>query len=162
LIWRLRNRLIVAYLFIAVVPILLILIMAAITSYAVIGQMAVYLVNSELNRRAASLMGPADALARTGRANRQEVLNYFARILRSRSPDFEVLVRDSGDLRVPENAALEPPPPEWKDVNGLVLRNGHIFAWAHVLANNAEVTILAPVTHDLLRSLVPGLGEVNF
>src|SRR5215470_9908872 len=36
LIWRLRNRLIVAYLFIAVVPILLILIMAAITSYAVI------------------------------------------------------------------------------------------------------------------------------
>ena len=42
LIWRLRNRLIVAYLFIAVVPIVLILALMLVTSYALIGQMAVY------------------------------------------------------------------------------------------------------------------------
>ena len=45
LIWRLRNRLIVAYLFIAVVPIVLILALMLVTSYAVVGQVAVYLVN---------------------------------------------------------------------------------------------------------------------
>src|SRR5262245_32735979 len=48
-IWRLRNRLIAAYLFIAVVPIVLIMSLAALTANAVIGQMAVYLVNTELN-----------------------------------------------------------------------------------------------------------------
>jgi len=47
-IWRLRNRLIVAYLFIAVVPIILIVALVEIAGYAVIGQMAVYLVNTEL------------------------------------------------------------------------------------------------------------------
>src|SRR5581483_7993773 len=46
-IWRLRNRLIVAYLFIAVVPIILILALAAIAIYMVTGQVAVYLASSE-------------------------------------------------------------------------------------------------------------------
>ena len=47
-IWRLRNRLIAAYLFIAVVPIVLILSLVVIAGWAVIGQMAVYLINTEL------------------------------------------------------------------------------------------------------------------
>ena len=50
LIWRLRNRLIVAYLFIAVVPIVLVLALLATTAYVVVGQMAVYLVNTELQQ----------------------------------------------------------------------------------------------------------------
>src|SRR4051794_34939855 len=50
-IWRLRNRLIAAYLFIAVVPIVLILTLVVIAGWAVIGQMAVYLVNTELGHR---------------------------------------------------------------------------------------------------------------
>ena len=54
-IWRLRNRLIVAYLFIAVVPVVLILVLMLVTSYAVIGQMAVYLVNRELENRMRTL-----------------------------------------------------------------------------------------------------------
>src|SRR5262249_33153255 len=39
-IWRLRNRLIAAYLFIAVVPIVLILALAVIGGWVIIGQMA--------------------------------------------------------------------------------------------------------------------------
>lgn len=54
-IWRLRNRLIVAYLFIAVVPVVLILALVAGASYAVIGQTAVYLVNTELINRMRTL-----------------------------------------------------------------------------------------------------------
>src|SRR5690242_13124630 len=50
-IWRLRNRLMVAYVFIAVVPVVLILTLVAIAGWAVIGQMAVYLVNTELSHR---------------------------------------------------------------------------------------------------------------
>src|ERR1035441_538924 len=51
LIWRLRNRLIVAYLFIAVVPIVLILALMLVTSYALVGQMAVYMVQKDLTNR---------------------------------------------------------------------------------------------------------------
>ena len=51
LIWRLRNRLIVAYLFIAFVPIVLIVILVAIGGYMLAGQTSVYLVSSELDRR---------------------------------------------------------------------------------------------------------------
>src|SRR5579859_1606985 len=43
-IWRLRNRLMVTYLFIAVVPIVLILALAAVGTWIVAGQMAIYLV----------------------------------------------------------------------------------------------------------------------
>src|SRR5438270_4822690 len=64
IIWRLRNRLIVAYLFIAVVPIVLMLLLMIGTSYAVVGQMAVYLVNTELNSRLRALMFPAEAMSR--------------------------------------------------------------------------------------------------
>jgi len=44
-IWRLRNRLLVSYLFIAVVPLILVLMLVVIAGYVVIGQMAVYVVN---------------------------------------------------------------------------------------------------------------------
>src|ERR1043165_5288316 len=51
MIWRLRNRLIVAYLFIAVVPVVLMLALLLGTSYAVVGQTAVYLVVTSLKNR---------------------------------------------------------------------------------------------------------------
>src|SRR5689334_21500589 len=47
-IWRLRNRLITTYVFIAVVPIVLILTLVTLAGWAILGQMAVYLVNTEL------------------------------------------------------------------------------------------------------------------
>ena len=46
LIWRLRNRLIVAYLFIAVVPIVLILTLAYAAGYVLVGQVAAYFVRT--------------------------------------------------------------------------------------------------------------------
>src|SRR5579859_826446 len=48
-IWRLRNRLLAAYLFMAVVPILLIATLAIVGTQAVARQLAVYLVTSELD-----------------------------------------------------------------------------------------------------------------
>src|SRR5581483_3053205 len=59
-IWRLRNRLIVAYAFIAVVPILLIIVLVASATYMITGQTAVYLITSELDRRNALLAAAAD------------------------------------------------------------------------------------------------------
>ncbi len=48
-IWRLRNRLIVTYVLIAVVPILLIFTLAGLGSYMLASQVAVYLARSSLD-----------------------------------------------------------------------------------------------------------------
>lgn len=49
--WSLRNRLIVTYVFIGVVPLLLIFAMVASGLYLVMGQMATHLVSSEVRSR---------------------------------------------------------------------------------------------------------------
>lgn len=85
-IWLLRNRLIVAYLMIAVVPIVLGLVLVSIASWAVIGQMAVYLVNSELERRISFLTGPVEGLLRLPGANPQTAAAQFAPLIQRRFP----------------------------------------------------------------------------
>jgi sigma-B regulation protein RsbU (phosphoserine phosphatase) len=56
--WRLRNRLIVSYLFVAVVPLVLATMLIAIAGYVLVGQVAIYAVSLELQRRVAELPDP--------------------------------------------------------------------------------------------------------
>src|SRR3954451_9001965 len=63
-IWRLRNRLIVAYLFIAVVPIVLIFAVLGGRGYWVVGQTAVPLVYTERKNPLGVLGSPADTIVR--------------------------------------------------------------------------------------------------
>lgn len=160
ILWRLRNRLIVAYLFIAVVPILLIGILVAASGYVLVGQIALYLVYSELDRRTEALNAPAQFLAETPPLKRQAAVEEVAPYLRERFPDVEILIRDGGLYRHPATATSNPPPPGWKDTNGLVLRDGWPCSWAHVTKGGTEATIIAPLTNDLLGALAPDIGEV--
>jgi len=57
-IWRLRSRLIISYLFIAVVPLLLIMALVGLAGYVIVGQVAIYVVRGELERRVAELPDP--------------------------------------------------------------------------------------------------------
>lgn len=54
-LWRLRNRLIVTYVFIGVIPAVLLLAMAGITLYGLAGQFAVFVVTSEIHSQLRSL-----------------------------------------------------------------------------------------------------------
>jgi len=54
-LWRLRNRLIVSYMFIAVVPITLLMLLVVNAGRVLMGQVAVYLVTTELERRMAGV-----------------------------------------------------------------------------------------------------------
>ena len=83
-------------------------------------------------------------------------------------PDARLLVTGKDQLRFPADAQIEQPPAGWgPEDSGLVtkLENGeqHLYSWAHVRGSNGnEVTILAPITHDVLAGLIPGLGDINF
>jgi sigma-B regulation protein RsbU (phosphoserine phosphatase) len=55
MLWRLRNRLIVTYMFIGVIPAVLLVSMAAITLYGLAGQFAVFVLTSEIRSQLRSL-----------------------------------------------------------------------------------------------------------
>jgi len=160
LIWRLRNRLIVAYLFIAFVPIVLIVILVAIGGYMLAGQTSVYLVSSELDRRLDALNGVAGMLAGTPAAKQQNAIREVAPYIRNRFPTVELLIRSQEIYRYPETSALAPPPAGWKDASGLITKDGQLCSWAHVSQGNTAVTLVAPLTPRLLADLMPGIGEV--
>ena len=63
LLWRLRNRLIVTYMFIGVIPVVLLVAMAFITIYLFAGQFANFVVTSELDSRLRSLQSANAAIA---------------------------------------------------------------------------------------------------
>ncbi|HEY3973781.1 MAG TPA: SpoIIE family protein phosphatase [Candidatus Sulfotelmatobacter sp.] len=55
ILWRLRNRLIVTYVFIGVIPAVLLVTMAIVSLYGLAGQFAVFVVTSEINSQLRSL-----------------------------------------------------------------------------------------------------------
>ncbi len=177
-IWRLRNRLIAAYLFIAVVPIVLILTLVGLAGYAVLGQMAVYLVNTELRHRQDVLARQAEALARVPAVEPSRALGRAEMTLRHAWPDFQLVITSPDrTLRFPPDNTLEQPPADWdralsdgavqaRSVHGLILRREggepRLYAWAHARHEREKVTVLAPLGHDFLSGLITGLGDVNF
>jgi sigma-B regulation protein RsbU (phosphoserine phosphatase) len=166
LIWRLRNRLIVAYLFIAVVPIVLLLALLLVTSYAVVGQMAVYMVQRDLDNRIGTLMFRAEAMTRAPAGDPEVALRRALTGLQRSFPVFEMLSTGEQQFHYPPDSKLESPPEPWKNASGLVTKKDaggdHLFAWAHAEQGGNEVTILAPITPELLAGLVPGIGDITF
>ena len=160
-IWSLRHRLYVAYLFIAVVPVTLILGLAATGGYLLTGQLATYLVSAELERRTEALHNTARFLTRLEPENRPEWVRRSGPLLRERFPGLQILVRDNSEWRYPDDASISPPRAGWGDIHGIVLKDGLAYAWAHVRGSNAEVTALVPLTRGLLSGLVPDFGQMN-
>jgi phosphoserine phosphatase RsbU/P len=62
-LWRLRNRLIVAYVFMAVVPVVLLLTMATLSAYLLELQIGAYLLRNDLHDRITIIAADADAIA---------------------------------------------------------------------------------------------------
>lgn len=160
-LWRLRSRLVAAYLLIAVVPIALILLLASIAAYVITGQMAVYLVNKELSRRVTFLTGPADGLLRLSSANTAAIATFFGPMIESRFPTFEMLLSGKNEVRYPPQSNLEPPPAVWRTGNGLIQRNKRLYAWVHAVSDRNQLTLIAPISHELLSELISTLGDVD-
>lgn len=161
ILWRLRNRLYVAYLFIAVVPVALILILVGASFYLLASQVGVYLVTSELERRTTSLQRLAEALSKEDRTSRAASILELAPYVRDRFPNIEILIHDaSGVQRFPTGSMLNAPPEGFGNTGGLILYRDKLSAWGHS-AGQVEVTALMPLTAEFLAQLVPGLGAVE-
>lgn len=162
-IWRLRNRLIVTYLFIAVVPVILIMTLSCLGLFALTSQVAVYLVTSELDRRIGALQSACDSMQRTEREIRPEVMRRMAELAyKDRFPGVEMILRNrSGVARYPASGGMTPPD-GWKQSSGVVLKDGKFLAWSHIKLDEGDFTAIAPLSNKVLDNLVPNLGIVHF
>ena len=160
-LWRLRNRLIIAYLFIAVVPVVLILALAGLSIRGITGQMASYIINAELERRNGMLRHAANSLVRAPAPERPELVKRLGPFLSRTFPNVEVLVHGDVQGRYPASNALAAPPEGWENAGGVVVREGRIYCWAHAVSGAARATIIAPITHEFLAGLAPGLGSIS-
>ncbi len=151
LIWRLRNRLAVAYLFIAVIPIALILLLSRQSAIFLGEQVAAYLVQSELDHQAGQLRGVARLLALSDKAERPERARVMRAALDPRFPGIDASIND----------VYHDPVAGWGDAAGVMVRDRKLFLWAHAVEGTLCVTVQSPVTRRWLAELVSGLGPVS-
>ena len=158
-IWSLRNRLLVTYLFIAVIPVLLIATLALLAGWGLASQVSVYLATSELDRRINSLRFVNEQLTKEPVSVWKPTMqgmgeNFFSK----QFPGIRFVARKGNTIvRWPDDSAAEQPPDGWKDSNGIVSIGGHPFLWAHSVRDDAHITVYAPLTHRFLSQMVPGI-----
>jgi phosphoserine phosphatase RsbU/P len=163
LTWRLRNRLMVAYVFIAVLPILLILTLAVLGGYMLAGQAAVYLVRSELDRRVASLESSIQVLGATGDDSADTVLERTGAVYEKRFPGIVFVVEEKGKIRRwPEDAVISAPEHLPVNSSGVAALDGRFYAWHYAAKNGAKYLVVAPLSRQFLSGMMPGLGDVYF
>ncbi|MGD0130545.1 MAG: SpoIIE family protein phosphatase [Bryobacteraceae bacterium] len=158
LTWRLRNRLIVAYLFIAVLPILLILLLVGLGGYMLAGQAAAYVVRSELDRRLILLQAVAEDL----KASR-ETIQRMAETQGQRFPGLILWAAQNGTSRKwPPEADVNLPAGLPVKASGVAERNGRYYAWADDIAGDQQTLVVMPLSRRFLSGLAPGLGDFYF
>jgi len=160
-IWRLRNRLIATYVFIGMVPIVLILALAGIGTYILVGQVAAYLVSAELDRRAASLQDPVRILSQARDADREGMAQAMGNFLGQRMPGLQVLVVSDKNTHYPHESTLEAPAEVAGDYTGCI-RKGKLFYFASI-SHRGDTTVIAavPITPPVLAQMVPGIGALT-
>lgn len=161
--WRLRNRLLVTYTFIAVVPVALIAGLVALGGYSLLSQLAIYLVTSELDRRIETLSLAARSIAEIRPERRAELTPRLLDLPKGESPSgVALLLREQGRLfRFPSDAALTAPPAGWRTTRGVMIREGRAYLWSYTKTEAGDLTVTVPITRSFLAGLVPDLGLVD-
>ncbi len=172
LLWSLRNRLIVAYLFIAVVPVVLLLTMASLGLYLIYMQFGAHILRDDVQERIAALQGASRAIksAVVQEASRGKTSDPFTLLIR---PDVvAVIAGESGDLpglRVEAertNHLLE----KWGEGNrrrfaGMVEINDELWLRCTTLVDlpkmSFPLSLSVPVTSEMLDDLNSELGPIN-
>ena len=156
LLWRLRNRLIVTYLFIGGVPVVLVIAMAAISAYFFLGQFATYLTVSEIR-------GQLQELQAANAASAQQISKKSSVITSPQELNVDDTVFPGRVIRIlPESSR-----PAWltNGFNGLVQDNGTIYLRAANIIGNGprQLTVISsvPLNQQLLSKIAADHGPIT-
>jgi sigma-B regulation protein RsbU (phosphoserine phosphatase) len=155
-VWRLRHRLIVTYLFIAVAPVVLLVAIAMATGYSLLLQVGMNAVTTELEHRETELGSVAQAIATS---HSLAMLDPF---FTSRYPGLSAVLRENGhETRLPTQAEVPPPVLGFQSTHGIVHRAGNFFLWSYRKFDSGDVTLTVPLSPALLNQLAPEFGTVT-
>jgi sigma-B regulation protein RsbU (phosphoserine phosphatase) len=163
-IWKLRNRLLLSYVFIAVVPVLLLSVLGVFGAWALAGQVAVYMVTQEHQQNLESLKAAGAAILGAPADNRRTEAPRPLSFLATRFPGIQVYATDGSAviLRHPADTPLKHPEGERQEILSTVMKDGRLYSGVHLRgAGGREVSLLVPITRRYLQELIPNLGEIT-
>ena len=171
LLWGLRNRLIVAYIFIAVVPVVLLLAMVTLSAYLLYFQLGAHLLQDDLSERVSEVSHIAETLDEAIESNATKGFTVNSRALLER-PGIAAMLTAAGkrlpglEVHLPESAAAiganaRPVP----GFTGLAQSAGDLWIEAVVASrppsHEGELYVRVPVTAALLGAIAPDLGPIQ-
>jgi len=167
LMWRLRNRLVVTYVFIGVIPIVLLISMGLLAGYLFAGQFATYIALADLDTELQHLTAANNALAAQFRTLNQagKLTPQLAAEISSASDEafnkrtVTVLEGDRGFVIEPDGRTAEVrgtlPETVKNDLSSFVMDEGrlHLRTVKHVDAGARHMTVISnvPMTSELLQ-----------
>ncbi|HTQ84815.1 MAG TPA: SpoIIE family protein phosphatase [Candidatus Solibacter sp.] len=180
-LWSLRNRLLVAYLFIAVVPIILLLCLGAIAASILYAQLGSYVLSQEVNHTLArmealadtalssSAVGRADWQPPAASANSAEKSAALSGVVSTATQDaLKALAIPGLEIQPGEGSELLPQPrgSEHRHFMGLVQRGDRVWlrtvSVRTVAGQDRVLAVSALVTPELLDSFSLELGRIRW
>jgi sigma-B regulation protein RsbU (phosphoserine phosphatase) len=176
IMWRLRHRLVVTYLFIGVIPVVLLLLMAGVGCFLFAGQFATYVAISNLQSELQHLEAENDALAaqlgtlaRSGKPD-QQIAGKLSAVSGEHFPGRTVTVwhGDEGFTLSARGTLIEAHPVRVPDAvkgdfSGFVLDRDilHLRAVKRFAVDGLQRTVISdlPITPELLQSATAQLGS---
>ena len=175
-LWRLRNRLIVTYVFIGVIPVVMLLVLALLSFYLFAGQFATFVVTTALDSELKSLDAANSAIAHElavkmqAGANPETTAVEGLRRTKKAWADRHVHAWRNGKIVLSSTPTAAPSPPVLpgylkgsfrevvRDHDKLFLR-----AVETIPVNGENLTVLSsePLDQHLLQDLAANLGEVT-
>ena len=171
LLWSLRNRLVAAYVFIAVVPVLLLLAMAGLAAYLLYWQLGSYVIYTEMEEREERVGVVATALA-TSYAAEATLGHTAAALALPVAPDTYIknAMAELPGLKVETGTGEEllhaNGPSGRNRFRGLVFSDGQL-ALRGVVARPTPtgrilVSVVVPITPEFINTLATELGPIQF
>lgn len=171
LLWGLRNRLIVAYIFIAVVPVVLLLAMVALSAYLLYFQLGAHLLQDDMSERISEVSHIAETLDQTIENDVAKGLAINARAVLGRPGIAAMLTAASKrlpglEVHLPESAAaIGSNARPVRGFTGLAQSAGNLWIEAVVASqapsHEGELYVRVPVTAELLGAIAPDLGPIQ-
>src|SRR5688572_28134490 len=171
LLWRVRHRLLVTWVFVGVVPIVLISALVAQGLYILMGQFVGHMTTTEISRRADLLQASAQTLAwsldhRAPSVSPETIAKAFmTETSAARRTRMGVIARTGRDVAVISDDIGEIPKWSTPALSGLVRARDRNYLAAHVTVNDAkepvEVFLYEVVAEDFFNSLLPDVAGVR-
>jgi len=166
--WRLRNRLFVTYVFIGVIPVVLLVAMAALASYLFAGQFSAYVVTSDAQRELRRVQALNEAMARHLALGLKDGKALASIALDTDGGPAWMGAVQNGKTVVLQKGEVGPtptPPPDTQDRSGFVLDDEVLYlrsvTTVPTVRGDLMVMSSLPLSKERVEQIVGELGEIS-